>query len=75
MLFRSLSRHDFYIDMVGAGAIENPEDFIKAPALLAQLLTVVIVFAILHFIGSKIGLFPAFYTKKKSEVEQKSDWE
>lgn len=70
-----LSRHDFYIDMVGAGAIENPEDFIKAPALLAQLLTVVIVFAILHFIGSKIDLFPAFYTKKKSEVEQKSDWE
>ncbi len=70
-----LSRHDFYIDMVGAGAIENPEDFIKAPALLAQLLTIAIVFAILHSIGSKIGLFPAFYTKKKSEVEQKSDWE
>lgn len=70
-----LDRHDFYVDMVGDSAIMSEDDFIKAPALFAQLLTVVIVFAILHFIGSKIGLFPAFYTKKKSEAEQKSDWE
>lgn len=68
-----LSRHDFYIDMVGATAIANEEDFIEAPALFAQILTIVTVFAILHFIGSKIGLFPAFFTKKKPEP--KSDWE
>lgn len=70
-----LDRHDIYVDMVGDSAIMSEDDFIKAPALFAQLLTVAVVFAILHFIGSKIGLFPAFYTKKKSEAEQKSDWE
>ena len=70
-----LSRHDFYIDMLGNGAIQSEDDFIKAPALLAQLLTIIIVFAILHFIGSKIGLFPAFYTRKKSEAAPKSDWD
>ena len=51
-----LSRHDFYIDMVGDTAIASEADFIEAPALLAQILTIIVVFAILHFIGSKIGL-------------------
>lgn len=68
-----LSRHDFYVDMVGDTAIASTEDFIEAPALFAQILTIIAVFAILHFIGSKIGLFPAFFTKKKPEP--KSDWE
>lgn len=68
-----LSRHDFYIDMVGGSAISSEEDFIEAPALFAQILTIVTVFAILHLIGSKIGLFPAFFTKKNPEP--KSDWE
>ena len=71
-----LSRHDFYIDMVGEGAIESPESYIDNFALGFQILTVVVVFAILHFIGSKIGLFPAFYTRKKNaEAKPKSDWE
>lgn len=68
-----LSRHDFYVDMVGAGAIESPEAYIDNFALGIQILTIVAVFAILHLIGSKIGLFPAFFTKKKPEP--KSDWE
>ncbi len=70
-----LSRHDFYVDMLGDGAIQSKEDFIEAPTLFAQLLTIIIVFAILHFVGSKIGIFPAFYTRKKSEAEKKSDWD
>lgn len=70
-----LSRHDFYIDMVGDGAIMSEEDFIEAPVLFIQLLTIIIVFIILHFIGSKIGIFPAFYTRKRSETEKKSDWD
>ena len=68
-----LSRHDIYIDMVGAGAIESPEYYIDDFALGLQILTTVAVFAILHFIGSKIGLFPAFFTKKQHAP--KSDWE
>lgn len=70
-----LSRHDFYIDMVGESAIESEESFIEVPALLLQLLTVIVVFALVHFAGSKIGLFPAFYTKKRAESEKKSDWD
>lgn len=70
-----LSRHDFYIDMVGAGAIQDETSFIEGPTLLWQLLTIVVVFALLHFLGSKIGIFPAFYTRKKPESEQKSDWD
>lgn len=70
-----LSRHDFYIDMVGESAIESEESFIEAPALALQLLTVVVVFALVHFAGSKIGIFPAFYTKKRAENEKKSDWD
>lgn len=70
-----LSRHDFYIDMVGESAIASEESFIEAPALLAQLLTVIVVFALVHFAGSKIGLFPAFYTRKRTEEEKKSDWD
>lgn len=70
-----LSRHDFYVDMLGDAAIESEESFIEGPALLLQLLTVVVVFAGVHYLGSKLGLFPAFYTRKKSEAEKKSDWE
>lgn len=70
-----LSRHDFYIDMVGQGEIESPESFIEGPVLLWQILTIVVVFAVLHFLGSKIGIFPAFYTRKRPETEKKSDWD
>lgn len=70
-----LSRTDFYVDMVGETAIASEESFIEGPALLLQLLTIAGVFALTHFIGSKIGLFPAFYTRKKSENEKKSDWD
>ncbi len=71
-----LSRHDFYIDMLGNGAIASEESFIEGPALLWQLVTIVVVFAGLHYLGSKIGIFPAFYTRKKPEDKQlKSDWD
>jgi len=70
-----LSRKDFYIDMVGASAIQSEESFIEGPAVLLQLLTLIAVFALTHYLGSKIGLFPAFYTRKRSEAEKKSDWE
>ncbi len=70
-----LSRHDFYVDMVGNAAIQSEESFIDGPALALQLLTVIVVFAGVHYLGSKLGLFPAFYVRKKSEAEKKSDWE
>lgn len=70
-----LSRTDFYIDMVGDSAIASEDSFIEGPAILLQLLTIVGVFALTHFIGSKIGLFPAFYTRKGKETKPKSDWD
>lgn len=70
-----LSRRDFYIDMVGDGAIMDETSFIEAPVLLWQLLTIAVVFALIHFLGSKIGIFPAFYTRKRPESEKESDWD
>ena len=65
-----LSRTDFYIDMVGDTAVLNEEQAIGTPKLVVQLLTVVILFPLIHAGGSKMGLFPAYFAKKK-----KSDWE
>ncbi len=70
-----LDRIDFYIDMVGDAAIQSEESYIETPVLMLQLATIAIVFATVHLAGSKIGLFPAFYTRKKSELEKKSEWE
>lgn len=70
-----LDRKDFYIDMVGDAAIASEESAIEGPTLMLQLATVVVIFALTHFIGSKIGFFPAFYTHKKSAEESKSDWD
>lgn len=65
-----LSRTDFYIDMVGDTAVLNEEQAIGTPKLVVQLLTVVILFPLIHAGGSKMGLFPAYFAKKK-----KSEWE
>lgn len=70
-----LDRHDFYVDMVGNAAIASEESFIEAPVVLLQLATICAVFALTHYLGSKIGIFPAFYTHKKSAEEKKSDWD
>lgn len=59
-----LNRTDFYIDMVGEAEIVSSESFIDTPILIIQLLTVFITFPIFHFIGSKLGFFPAFFEVK-----------
>lgn len=66
----SLSRTDFYIDMVGDTAVLNEEQAIETPKLVVQLLTIVVFFPLLHAGGSKMGLFPAYFAKKK-----KPEWE
>lgn len=65
-----LSRTDFYIDMVGDTAVLDEEQAIETPKLVVQLLTVVIFFPLFHAAGSKLGLFPAYFAKKK-----RSEWE
>lgn len=65
-----LSRTDLYIDMVGNTAVLDEEQAIETPKLVVQLLTVVLFFPLFHAGGSKLGLFPAYFAKKK-----KSEWE
>lgn len=65
-----LSRHDFYIDMVGKGEIVSEEDYVKTPVLMIQLATVFITFPIFHMIGAKIGIFPYFFAPKKKIEEE-----
>ncbi len=65
-----LSRHDFYIDMVGNGGIVSEEDYVKTPVLMTQVLTVFATFPIFHALGAKIGIFPYFFAPKKKVQEE-----
>lgn len=66
-----LSRLDFYVDMVGDTAVLNEEYALETPKLMAQLATVFIAFPLLHMLGSKLGLFEAYFSFKK----KKPEWE
>ncbi len=66
-----LSRTDFYVDMVGDTAVMDQEQALETPKMAVQLLTVVIAFPLLHMLGSKLGLFGAYFSLKK----KKSEWE
>lgn len=63
-----LSRTDFYIDMCGNGGKMSQETYSETPVMLAQILTVVICFPLLHMLGSKLGIFPRFFSFKKQEA-------
>lgn len=65
-----LSRRDFYVDMVGDTAVMSEEQAFETPKLIVQVLTVCIAFPLFHMLGSKLGLFSAYFSKKK-----KPEWE
>ena len=65
-----LSRTDFYVDMVGNTAVLDESQALETPKLVVQVLTVLIVFPLVHMLGSKIGAFPAYFAKKK-----RPEWE
>ena len=67
-----LSRTDFYVDMVGDTAVLNEEQATETPVLMVQLATIVVVMPLLHMLGSKLGIFPAYFVRKKNK---KSDWD
>lgn len=66
-----LSRTDFYVDMVGDTAVMSEEQAFETPKLVVQLLTVVVTFPLFHMLGSKLGLFEAYFSFKK----KKPEWE
>jgi len=67
-----LSRKDFYIDMMGNGGKVSQESYAEDSTIIAQIVTVIIAFPILHSIGARLGIFPYFWAPKKKE---KSEWE
>ena len=63
-----LSRRDFYIDMAGNGMTMSEESFMEIHdgyRTTVQVITVLVCFPILHTIGSKLGIFPAFFARRK----------
>ncbi len=68
-----LTRRDFYVDMMGGGGKVSEEYYYKTPLNIAQVATVFVCFPIFHMLGSKIGIFPAFFVRRKKE--ETSEWE
>lgn len=67
-----LSRTDFYVDMVGDTAVLAEDQAIGGPKVLAQVLTVVILFPLFHMLGSKLGIWSAYFVFRKKKP---SEWE
>lgn len=67
-----LSRTDFYVDMLGEGGKVREDDYREMPLIMTRILSIVIVFPLLHMLGAKLGVFPYFFAPKK---EKKSEWE
>lgn len=66
-----LSRTDFYVDMVGDTAVLAEDQAIGGPKVLVQVLTVVILFPLFHMLGSKLGIWSAYFVFRKKP----SEWE
>lgn len=69
---KPLSRHDLYVDMVGESAIIDESQVTETSVLMTQLITIAVLLPIFHMIGSKLGLFPAYFVSKKKKSPQ---WE
>ncbi|MCI9676691.1 MAG: hypothetical protein HFH06_13205 [Lachnospiraceae bacterium] len=62
-----LTRTDFYVDMMGDGAKLRQEDYSEVPVLLSQIITVVILFPLIHAFGARLGIFPYYFPPRKKE--------
>lgn len=69
-----LARTDFYVDMSGTGGLIYEEEYNSRWIGVVQAVTIAVCFPVFHSIGSKLGLFPFFFTPKKRE-EAKSEWD
>lgn len=67
-----LSRTDFYVDMVGDTAVMDEEQATQTPKVVAQVLTVFILFPLFHMLGSKLGIWEAYFVFRKKKP---SEWE
>lgn len=69
-----LTATDFYVNMGSNIDLNTSETEYNSYRGFAQCAAGIVVFCLTHFIGSKIGIFPAFFTKRKKE-EKKSEWD
>ena len=71
-----LSRHDFYIDMLGTGGKVQEVDYVERWTGTVQAVTVLVCFPLIHSLGAKLGIFPYFFPPRpKKGEEQKSEWD
>lgn len=70
---KKLSRHDFYIDMLGEGGKLSKNDYVAISSMIVQIISIIVCFSLLHLLGSKIGVFPILF-KIKDETK-KSEWD
>ena len=66
----SLSRTDFYVDMVGNGTTMGQEQYSDWPATVAFLITLAIMFPLLHALGARIGLWGYYFPHKEKEKRE-----
>lgn len=65
-----LSRKDFYVDMWGKAVMTSKQNTVDTAKTLAQVITVMILYPIFHALGSKLGLWGAYFRKRN-----KAEWE
>ncbi len=64
-----LTRKDFYLDMEGNGsaAYNSPDTYDQKYTIYVKAATAVASFAVFHMAGSKLGLFPCFFRRRKEK--------
>ena len=71
-----LSRHDFYIDMLGTGGKVQEVDYVERWTGTVQAVTILVCFPLIHSLGAKLGIFPCFFPPRpKKGEERKSEWD
>jgi len=62
-----LDRTDFYVDMAGEAVRYSQEERTENHVIVVQLVTVLVCFPLLHALGSRSGIFPAFFPSVRRE--------
>ena len=62
-----LDRTDFYVDMAGEAVRYSQEERTENHVIVVQLVTVLVCFPLLHALGSRSGIFPAFFPTVRRE--------
>lgn len=72
-----LTRTDFYLDMCNGGGTASKEHYSTRYEAMVQVLTVFLLFPLLHYAGSHLGVLPYLIPPRKKEGKepQKSEWD